>query len=47
MEDIKMRKIVALLLAAIMVFGLCACGSKTAEPGTAPAAAADGWPSAA
>ena len=32
-----MRKIVALLLAAIMVFGLCACGSKTAEPGTAPA----------
>ena len=47
MEDIKMRKIVALLLAAIMVFGLCACGSKTAEPGTAPATAAEDKPTAA
>lgn len=47
MEDTKMRKIVALLLAAIMVFGLCACGSKTAEPGTAPAAAAEDKPTAA
>ena len=28
MEEIEMKKILALLLAAVMVLGLCACGSN-------------------
>ena len=39
-----MRKILAMLLAAVMVLGLCACGGKTTTPAetTAAAAAAQG-----
>lgn len=32
-----MKKILALVLAAVMILSLCACGAQTAEPETAPA----------
>ena len=36
-----MKKLIALLLAAVMVFALCACGAKTEAPAAeAPAAEA-------
>ena len=35
-----MKKLVALLLALVMVISLCACGGKTAESEAAPTAAA-------
>ena len=37
MEDLKVKKYLALLLSLVMVFALAACGSTTEEPAPAPA----------
>ena len=43
-EDLKMKKILAMILAAAMVFALCACGQSSAPAATeAPAALENGW----
>lgn len=36
-----MKKVIALLLAVVMTFALCACGAKTEAPAAAPAPAAE------
>ncbi len=41
MEELKMKKIIALLLAIMMVMALCACGDKAEEPAAAEAPAAE------
>ena len=40
LEEMNMKKLIALLLAMVMVFGLTACGGNTAEPTEAPTEAA-------
>ena len=37
-----MKKILALALCAVMVFGLAACGTQAADPSTAPEASGNG-----